>query len=311
MAGLTEIVAYTKEREWDEYLFPQTVDEALRLLKKYKGRARVTAGGTDLIVASRKRDMEARVLVDITRIPGLSGIAAKDSTVSIGAATVHSQLADSALIRSKATALAEGAARLGSPQIRNMGTIGGNIVNGQPGADTVIPLLALDASIVVKGLRGERTIPLSDLFIGVGETKVDSTKEIVTEVFFPALKQGEASAALRLGRRKTLVLPILTVAVVVSVNRRTGRFNFARIAAGPVATTPLRCIKAEQLLSGAAITDEAIKKAGVQAGQEANPRTSLIRGTSEYRKEMVAVLVERGIRQAVKRLEDNDGKNKR
>ncbi len=311
MKAFSEITAYTKEREWDEYLVPQTLDEALRLLKKYKGRARLVAGGTDLVVASRKRDMEARVLVDITRIPGLSGITSKDGMIRIGAATVHSQLADSNVIKSKATALAEGAARLGSPQIRNMGTIGGNIVNGQPGADTVIPLLALDAAVTVKGLRGERIIPLRDLFVGVGETKVDSTKEIVTEVFFPALKKGEASAALRLAKRKTLVLPILTVAVVVSVNRRTGKFDFARLAAGPVTTTPFRCSKAEQLLSGASVTDDVIKRAAEQAGQEANPRTSLIRGTSEYRKEMVAVLVERGIRLAVKRLEDNNGKSKR
>jgi CO/xanthine dehydrogenase FAD-binding subunit len=308
MRSFSEIVAYTKQREWDEYLAPGTVEEALKLLRKYKGQARVIAGGTDLVVASRKREMDAKVLIDITRIPGLAGIArGKDGTIRIGAATTHSEIADSRVIRSKATALAEGASRLGSPQIRNMGTIGGNIVNGQPGADTVIPLLALDAGITVVGPGREKNLPLGSLFLGVGETKVDSTKDLVTQVFFPALKKGEASAAIRLAKRKSLVLPILTVAVVVSVDAKAGRFVFARIAAGPVATTPFRCARAEEVLFGARITGEVIRRAAGEARQEAKPRTSLIRGTGEYRKAMVGVLVERAILEALKRLEGSNG----
>jgi carbon-monoxide dehydrogenase medium subunit len=311
MTGFSEITAYTKEREWEEYLVPNTLDEALKLLKKHRGQARVIAGGTDIVVASRKRDMNARVLVDISRVPGLAGIAARNGTIRIGATTTHRDIAESPLIRSKATALAEGAVKLGSPQIRNVGTIGGNIVNGQPGADTVIPLLALDAAIKVTGQKGERVMPLRTLFVGVGDTKIDSTKEIVTEILFPGLKEGEASATLRLAKRKALVLPVLTVSVVISVDMRQGKFRFARIAAGPVSTVPFRLSKAEEMMTDAAVTDDIIKRVGEQAAQEANPRTSLIRGSSDYRKAMVAVLVERGIRQAVKRLEGTDGKSKR
>lgn len=312
MALFSEIVAYTKQREWDEYLVPKSVEEALKLLRKYKGQARIIAGGTDIVVASRKREMAAGVLIDITRIPHIAGISAgKDGIIRIGAATTHAEIAASPVIRSKAMALAEGASRLGSPQIRNIGTVGGNIVNGQPGADTVIPLLALDAGITVAGPRGERNIPLSSLYQGIGETKVDPTKELVTQVSFPALKKGEASAALRLAKRKSLVLPILTVAVVVGADVKKGKFKFARIAAGPVATTPFRCHKAEEVLSGAAISDEAIIRAAHEAQQEAKPRTSLIRGTSEYRKAMVGVLVERAIREALKRLEGSNGNSER
>jgi CO/xanthine dehydrogenase FAD-binding subunit len=291
---------------WDEYLVPGSLSEALEMLDRYKGAARVIAGGTDIVPASRKGAPEIRVLVDITRIPGLGGIRLDGNTVKIGSLVTHTEAALSGLIREKGTALAEGASRLGSPQIRNIATIAGNIVNAQPGADTVIPLLALDGSITVCGRQGERFIPLAELFTGLGKTTVDSTKEIVTEISFPALGKGEASAAMRLGKRKTLVLPILTVATVIGVDADK-RFTKARIAVGPVAKTPFRSREAEEILLGSPVTDEVIKKAAAAAAKAANPRTSLIRGTSEYRKAMVAVLVERGIATALKRLEENNG----
>jgi CO/xanthine dehydrogenase FAD-binding subunit len=141
----------------------------------------------------------------------------------------------------------------------------------------------------------------------VGRTTIDSTQEIVTRISFPALGKGEASAAMRLAKRKTLVLPILTVAVVVGTDPGATRFTRARIAVGPVATTPFRCKAAEAILTGSPIGTEVIRKAAAEAATAANPRTSLIRGTSEYRKAMVAVLVERGIAAALKRVEESNG----
>ncbi len=302
-----EIVAYQKEMAWDEYLVPGSLSEALEMLDRYKGAARVIAGGTDIVPASRKGAPEIKALIDITRIPGLAGIRLDGKAVKIGALVTHTEAACSGLIREKGTALAEGASRLGSPQIRNIATIAGNIVNAQPGADTVIPLLALDGSITVCGRQGERSIPLAELFTGLGKTTVDSTKEIVTDISFPALGKGEASAAMRLGKRKTLVLPILTVAVVIGTDPGAKSFTKARIAVGPVAKTPFRSREAEEILLGSPVTDEVIRKAAVAAAKAANPRTSLIRGTSEYRKAMVAVLVERGIATALRRLEENNG----
>jgi carbon-monoxide dehydrogenase medium subunit len=307
----SETVVFTKEREWEQYLVPSTLDEALKLLKRFKGEARVIAGGTDLVAQARQGDLRPKVLIDICRIPGLGAIRLDKGVIRIGAAVTHGQIAESPLIQEKAEALAEGASRVGSPQIRNMGTVGGNIVNGQPGADTAIPLLALDASVKVVGSRGERVIPLSQFFVGIGQTKVDSTKEIVTEISFPALKKDEASCALRLAKRKTLVLPVLTASIVISLNKKTNVFNYVRIAVGPVAVTPFRCREAEKLLSGSEATDERIAQAAEEAAKEAKPRSSLIRGSSTYRKAMVAVLVERGIRNAVDRLEENNGKTKR
>jgi carbon-monoxide dehydrogenase medium subunit len=302
-----EIVAYQKDMEWEEYLVPGSLDEALEMLERYRGAARVIAGGTDIVPATRKGATGIKALVDITRIPGLNAIRLDGETVKIGPLVTHTEVALSGLIRKRGMALAEGASRLGSPQIRNIATVAGNIMNAQPGADTLIPLLALDGSVTIRNRQGERSILLAELFTGVGRTTIDSTKEIVTQISFPGLGKGEASAAMRLAKRKTLVLPILTVAVVVGTDPGAKTFTKARIAVGPVATTPLRCKAAEEILAGSPIGEEVIRKAAADAAETANPRTSLIRGTSEYRKAMVAVLVERGIATALKRLEESNG----
>lgn len=299
-------VAYTKKREWEKYLMPRTLSEALALLEEFKGEARIIAGGTDLVVQNRGGSMQTKILVDITRIPGLDSITLDKDTIRIGCLVTHTKVAESSLIREKAMALSEGASGLGSPQIRNMGTVAGNIVNAQPGADTTIPLLALDASVKVVSKGGERVIPLTELFTGVGKTRIDSTREIVTEISFPVLKGNESSAALRLAKRKALVLPILTVAVALSADMKKG-FNSARIAVGPVAVTPLRCTEAENVLEGSPINEEIIRKSAAAASAAANPRTSLVRGTKEYRQAMVAILVERAIKSALERLEGHNG----
>lgn len=302
-----EIVSYAKDMEWEEYLVPGSLAEALEMLERYHGVARVIAGGTDIVPATRKGGTGVKVLVDITRIPGLDKIMLDGEIVKIGPLVTHTEVALSGLIRERGMALAEGASRLGSPQIRNIATVAGNVLNAQPGADTLIPLLALDGSVTVRSRQSERIIPLAELFTGVGRTTIDSTKEIVTEISFPGLGKGGASAAMRLAKRKTLVLPILTVAVVIGVDPGAKTFVKARITVGPVATVPFRCKAAEELLVGSPVGGGGIRKASADAAKAANPRTSLIRGTSEYRKAMVAVLVERGIATALKRLEESNG----
>jgi carbon-monoxide dehydrogenase medium subunit len=300
-------VAYAKEREWEQYLMPRTVEEALAFLRQHRGKARIIAGGTDLVVQARDGTRTEKLLVDITRIKDLDYIKKDKETVRIGCLATHARVAASAIIAQKGTALAEGASRLGSPQIRNVATVAGNIVNAQPGADTVIPLVALDAQVRVAASRGDRWIPLAKLFTGVGQCRIDSTREMLTEIAFAAHKKGEGSAAFRLAKRGALVLPILTVAAFVAIDRKAGRFVGARIAAGPVALTPLRCIAAERLLAGATISEDTIKKAAKDAAAAANPRTSLIRGTREYRQAMVEVLVERALKTALQRAEGRNG----
>lgn len=304
---LQKKILYKKEMDWKEYFFPKSIDEALDILEKYQGIAKIMAGGTDIVPASRSGELNINAIVDITDIEGLDFISLEGDIIKIGALVTHAQIANSSLIQEKATALAEGASRVGSPQVRNVGTVVGNIINAQPGADTAIPLLALGASVTVKSKAGERTVPLNDLFLDIGKTSVDSTKEIVTTISLPALKKNEASASMRLAKRKTLALPILTVAVKIALDTSRKVFTDASIAAGPVSTIPFRCNEAERVLIGNEINDDMISKAAKVAGNEARPRASLIRGTTEYRKAMVTVLVERAIKLALKRLEAHNG----
>ena len=298
---------WSKKPHWDKYYRPETLDEALAILERLREGAKVIAGGTDLLAQIRKKEQEAEALVDITRIPGLDEIRMEGELIRIGALVTHSEISQSPLIRGKALALAEGAGWVGSPQIRNMGTVGGNIVSGQPGADATIPLLALGASVRVVSRLGERTIPLTAFFTGPGKTVLDGTSEILTEVSFPALGENEASATLRLAKRKALALPILTASVVVSLDKEKKRFDHVKIGLGPVAPVPFRASDAEGILASASISEELIRKAAQRAAEESNPRSNPLRGSEGYRRNMVAALVERGIRKGLDRLEVKHG----
>ncbi|MGB9628416.1 MAG: FAD binding domain-containing protein, partial [Thermodesulfobacteriota bacterium] len=195
---------WSKKLYWERYFRPQTINEAIAILEEFQGQARIIAGGTDLLPQLRKRELELKALVDITRIPNLGEIKLEDGLIKIGALVTHSQITHSSLIKEKATALSEGASQVGSPQIRNLGTVVGNMVSGQPGADTAIPLLSLNAVVKIVSKGGERSIPLTEFFLDTGKTAVQSNKEIVTEIVFPALQEKETSVSLRLARRKAL-----------------------------------------------------------------------------------------------------------
>ncbi len=296
-------LVWPKRLHWEKYSRPQTVPEALKILEEFQGQARLLAGGTDVIPLIRNREIEPKAIVDITRIPGLGKIKLEEGLIKIGALVTHTQIIESSLITEKAPALSEGVAQLGSPQIRNLGTIAGNVVSGQPGADATIPLLALDAKVKVVSKKEEQAIPMTDFFLDTGKTRVDSTREMVTEISFPAPAKNESSVSLRLARRKSLALPILNVAVVVSADSKQKKFNTVRIALGPVAPIPFRAREAEGMLASAPISDRVIQEAARKAAQEASPRTSLLRGSEEYRREMVINLVERAIRKGLERLE--------
>ncbi len=300
---LESSLIWPKRLHWEKYSRPQTIPEALRILEEFRGQARLLAGGTDLIPQIRNRETEPKVLVDITRIPGLGEIKLEEGLIKIGALVTHTQVVESSLLREKAPALSEGVEQLGSPQIRNLGTVAGNLVSGQPGADATIPLLAFDAKVKVVSKQGEQTIPMTEFFLDTGKTQVDSTREMVTEIFFPSPARNETSASLRLAKRKSLALPILNVSVVVSADAKQKKFIYVKIALGPVAPTPCRAREAEGMLASAPISDGVIKEAARKSSQEANPRTSLLRGSEEYRREMVTNLVERAIHIALKRLE--------
>jgi len=285
--------------KWEEYFVPTSLEEALAMLKERQGQARVIAGGTDLIIQLKKKEVAARCLVDVTNLDELKGIELEDGFIRIGACVTHQELASSGLIRERAAALAEGASQVGSPQIRNMGTVGGNIVNAQPAADTVVPLMALEAEVEVASQEGTRWDPLGGLCVGPGQCTVDATAEILTAVRVRALGPNQGSAFERLAKRKALSLPILNAAAVVTLDDGGNAFQEVRLAVGPIGPTPARALSAEEALRGAAVEAQAIAAAMELAAQEAQPRSNPLRGSQEYRQEMVKVLLRRSIERAV------------
>jgi len=301
------MLVWSKDLHWEAYLRPKTVPEAIKVLEKFKGAAKIIAGGTDVLVQIRSGELSPRALVDVTGIPSLDKISLEKGWVRIGALVTHAQVAQSKLIGARGLALKEGASWLGSPQIRNIATVTGNLVSGQPGADTSVPLLALEGVVRVRNRKGERTIPLSEFFMESGKTAVDSSREMVTEISFPALKKGETSLSLRLARRKALALPILIVSIVLSADLGKKRFRYGRIALGPVSPIPFRARAAEALLANAPIEERLVHEVAERASRESSPRTSLLRGSEAYRRRMIAHLVERGIRTGIEHLEGRNG----
>jgi carbon-monoxide dehydrogenase medium subunit len=301
------VLNWPQRLHWEDYYRPSSLPEALKLLREFNGEAKIIAGGTDVLVQIRRRQASPRVIVDITRIFGLDQIWKDQGIIRLGALVTHSQAAESPLVRENATALSEGASHVGSPQIRNLGTITGNLVSGQPGADTAIPLLALGAAVKLATTEGERTIALKDFFVDVGKTALDGSRGLITEILVPALKPNETSVYLRLASRRALALPILAVCVVLSADLKEKRFRHASVTLGPVARTPLKAVGAEEILKDAPIEERVILDAARKAGQASDPRDSLLRGCSDYRRAMAENLVERGIRECLRRLEGIHG----
>jgi len=290
---------------WQEYLIPSSVEEAQAILAERKGRARLVAGGTDLVIELTEGRRAADCLVDITRIPGLDRIALEDGMIVLGANVTHRQASESPLVRERATVLAQACQAVGSLQIRNVGTLGGNVVNAMPAADGSTALLALEAEAEIADGTGRKWAPLPDLFAGPGVSKVDSTREMLTAFRFRALGEGQASALERIARRRALALPILICAVVVSLSEGGEEFESVRIALGPVAPVPFRASQAEESLRGAPVSLETMARAGEIAMQESHPRSSLLRASREYREEVIKVLVRRGLERAVQRAISN------
>jgi CO/xanthine dehydrogenase FAD-binding subunit len=282
---------------WAAYQRPSSVAAALILLEHSAGRGRVIAGGTDLILQLRQHEHGADLLVDITGIEALKQIRENDGWIQIGAAVTHAEVAKSSLIRSEARALAEGCAHMGSPQIRNMATLVGNVISAQPAGDGAIPLMALDAEINVASQTGERWVPLEETYRGVGQCTIDSSGEVATEVRFRKLGCGGKTGFFRMSRRKALALPVLNGAVAILLDSSSNRIQRARIALGPVAEKPFRSRRAETCLESGEISTELILAAARIAAEEANPRTSLLRGSERYRREMIRLQVARTIRE--------------
>lgn len=287
---------------WQDYFLASSVHEALDLLATFRGEARVIAGGTDLIPQIKRGEIKAKFLVDISRLDELNLVRADNRSLVVGAAVRHSVLASSELVVRHSRLLAEAARSVGSPQIRNQGTVGGNVINAQPAADTAVALMALDAEAEIVDTHGARWLPLSSLYAGVGKSAVDPSREIVTRFRFRLLGERESSTFMRLAKRRALALPMINVGVALRADSR-GRIEDARIAIGPVGPVPFRAKEAERSLRGQTPYPEVVKEVAQVAAREAQPRDSILRGSALYRKNLVALLVERAIKEAQRRLD--------
>lgn len=279
------------------YVLAHSVSDALTALKAHNGQARIIAGGTDLVLDIADGKIETNYLIDITRVPELAVLESSNGIITVGAAVTHNQAAKSPLLRHKALVLAQAAQSVGSLQIRNVGTLAGNIVRAQPGADTAVALVALDAKAEITSVDGTQLIPVNQLYAGVGQSTVDSTLQLVTSIKFPELQSNQGSAFERLAKRRSLSLPMLNVAAVVSII--DNKFEWVRIAMAPVGIGPIRATRTEDALKGMPITTDYIVKAAQLTIEQANPRSSALRGSRGYRLQVLPILVRRAIEAAV------------
>lgn len=283
---------------WDDYYLPTTGIEVLEILENYRGKARIIAGGTDLMVQHKSEPLNVEALVDIGRIPDLQVIKEQEGQVYVGAAVTHRELANSPLLQEKGRVLCQAARTVGSPQVRNVGTLGGNVVTAQPAADTVIALVALDALAHIIAKNKEVTKPIGNMFLGPGQSTVDPSRELVTSFSFLSPGPGEKSIFVRFARRESLALPLVNLGLWLRTGPDGLLIEDIRIAAGPMGPVPFRAEKTEHLLKKARLDEDILEDAAQSIGEEVNPRDSF-RGGAAYKKKMIGVFLKRAIEAAL------------
>ncbi|HZP35501.1 MAG TPA: xanthine dehydrogenase family protein subunit M [Methylomirabilota bacterium] len=281
-----------------DLLLPQSLDDCIKLLARHGAEARPLAGGTDLLPQMKTGVSRPRVVVDLSGIERLRQIQAGNGQgLRIGAAVTARQIEQSPAIRGAYRSIAESGALVGSIQVRNLATVGGNLCNAAPSADMAPPLVALEAQAVIAGPRGERRVPMADLFTGVRKTAL-APDEVLVEIVVPAPGPGSGGQYLRHTPRRELDIAVVGVASQLTL--AGGRCTKARIALAAVAPTPVRATAAERALEGQAITPALIEQAATLAVEAARPISDQ-RGSVEFRKHLVRVLTRRTLTTAFER----------
>ncbi len=279
---------------WKNYILAESLHEADAALAKAGEGARIIAGGTDLILEIKRGVRKGiTTLVDITRIPGLDDITEdEDGLIHLGPTVTHNHVVASQLIREKAFALLQACWEIGSPQIRNRGTVAGNLATASPANDTISPLMALDARVKLKSVRGERVVPLSEFYTGVRKT-VMAPDELISDIFFKGLKPDQPSYFIKTALRKAQAISVINVSVVLTMDG--GEVRDAKITLGAAAPTIIHAGEAEAYLRGKALTDEVNTEAGALASKAASP-ISDVRGSAVYRDYMLGVITKRALK---------------
>jgi len=279
-----------------DHLEAKTIEEACSLLAKYKDKARVIAGGTDLLVSMKRREISPQYIINIKAIPNLDGISySQKDGLLIGALTTLAAIESSPMIQERFPILSSAAHQTGPPHIRNVATIGGNLCNAAPSADMAPSLIGLGAKAKIKGLKGERVVTAEQFFIGPG-VSILQAGEILTEIQVPNPPSHTRGVYLKLPARTTIDIAVVGVAVVVTLDAKDINIVDVKIVLGAVAPTPIRARQAEDIIKGKAADNELIEKAAQAAANEAKP-ISDVRGLASYRREIVKVLTNRALKQ--------------
>lgn len=268
------------------YHAPSSLDEAFKLLETYRGDVKLLAGGTDLIPQLKMRRVEPGHIINLKRIPNLSGIKINNGSIYIGALTRLRDIEKSKIIEEKLPLLTETVKAMASIQVRNMGTIGGNLCNASPAGDMSVSLIALGAKVQIACSKGIRSVPCEEFFTGPGKT-IMSDNEILTGISI-TIKTGKyGSSFIKVGR---VVLDLATVNAAVSLTIDSGKINEVCIAIGAVAPTPLRLHAVENYLIGKSPSFEVFMAAGNLVSETIKPITD-VRSTAEYRKAVSKTII--------------------
>jgi CO/xanthine dehydrogenase FAD-binding subunit len=272
---------------------PTTLHEASRLLKDNGAGGRFLAGGTDLVIAIKEKGLVPKYLVDLKKVPGLSGIQENvDGSITIGALTTMREIETDPLLSKKYPFLCQSAAEVGSIQIRNRATVGGNMANATPSADVAPSLIALDAIAKIVGAAGERTVALEEFFRGPGQS-IMSPEEILTEIIIPKTSPQLVGEYIKFSPRDMMDLAYVGVAVIYNL-AADKRCNGVRIVLGAVAPTPIRARQAESVLEAQILTESLATTAGEEAAKASKP-ISDVRSSADYRRAMVSAMTKRAI----------------
>lgn len=288
---------------WNHYHSPKTVEEAVSILKDYGGNARVIAGGTDLLIDLRAENSShiQEALVDITAIADLCDITADEQFIYIGAGVTHAQIVKSHALADKATCLVESCGVVGGPQVRNVGTLGGNVAHALPAGDGTTSLVALDAHAEVVKDGKRQWVPITEMFLGPGRSLLNATQDVLVRFRFKGAAAKQGTAFSRIMRPQGVALPILGCAVWVQLSEAGDTYDDVRVCIGPVAPTPTRAAEVEAALRGQPATEDTLNAAIAAANEHIHPRTSKYRATADYRREMLDVLLRRTLPLAVER----------
>ena len=276
---------------WQTYLMPTSLDDALGLLADYAPAARIIAGGTDVLVELQRGVKPTRTLIDVTALPGMKYVREEDGVIEIGTLATHNDVLASAACAAHALPLAQACFEVGAPQIRTRGTIVGNLITASPANDTITPLLALDAQLVVTSREGERLVALSDFYTGVRRT-VLAPDQLVRAIRFAAMRPTARGIFIKLGLRQAQAISVINAAIIIDFEGDL--VTSARVTLGCVAPTVIRAVAAEKYLEGRRLDGEVCLEAGKLAARDARPVDD-VRGSASYRRAVLESLVRAGL----------------